>query len=199
MLDRRLAAGLVLLLLSPTVLSAQRRSKDRDTKPNWDNVTKRDAEPTILTRKEVEAMDPVRELLARKKDLKLTEEQAAKLKAMDDSGKVRDVALFETMDSLRKEMRPAANGGQSDDMARLRRQVVQREFAATVVKIRANYDAALQAAIPLLDETQRPKADELIAKQKEEADELVREKLGGRGGGGQRPEGGAPSRRPPTL
>jgi Spy/CpxP family protein refolding chaperone len=189
MIDRRLAAGLLVLLLVPSALTAQRRSKERDTKPNWDNVTKRDAEPTILTRKEVEAMDPVRELLARRKDLKLTDEQSAKLKAMDDSGRVRDVALFETMDSLRKELRPAANAGQSDDMARLRRQVVQREFAATVVKIRANYHAALEAALPVLDETQRPKADALLAKQQAESDEIVLEKLGGRGGGG-------PPRRP---
>jgi hypothetical protein len=196
MLDRRLIAGL-LLLLAPTVADAQRRVRGApDAK--WDDITKRDAEPTILTRKEVEAMDPVRELLARRKDLKLSEEQAAKLKAMDDSGKVRDLALFETMDSLRKEMRPAA-GGQADDMARLRRQVVQREFAATVVKIRENYDTALQAAIPMLDETQRPKADALLAKQKEESDEIVREKLGGRGAGGPRPEGAAPARRPPTA
>jgi hypothetical protein len=195
MLHRRLVAGLVVLLLAPTALSAQRKSRGTDA--NWDDITKRDAEPTILTRKEVEAMDPVRELLARKKDLKLTDEQAARLRAIDDSGKVRDLPLFHTMDSLRKEMRPAASGGQSDDMARLRRQVVQREFAATVVKIRANYAAAVQAALPVLDESQRPKADELLAKQTQEADEIVREKLGGRGAGGPRPEGGAPGRRPP--
>jgi hypothetical protein len=191
MFDRRLAAGLLLLLV-PAIAEGQRR-RDRGTDANWDDITKRDAEPTVLTRKEVEAMDPVKKLLASRKDLKLTDTQFAQLKAMDDSGKGRDEGLLNSMDSLRKEMRPAGQSGQSDDMARLRRQVVQREFAATVVRIRANYDAAAAVALPALDETQRAKAEELLAKQKQEADELVREKLGGRGPGGP---GGGP-RRPP--
>lgn len=185
MIDRRmLATGLVLLLV-PLVGDAQRRQRGDPVK--WDKVTET-AAPTVLTVKEVEAMDPVRHLIAKRRDLKLTDAQVARLKAMDDSANVRDAALIAAMDSLRREMRPK---GQMDDMQRLRLQVVRREFAATVVKIRENYAAAAAAALPELEEPQRPAAEALLAKQKDVADKVVEEKLGGAGGGG-----GAPSRRP---
>jgi hypothetical protein len=185
MLDRRMLATGLLLLLLPAVLDAQ-RTRRRGGDANWDEITKT-ATPTVLTVKEVEAMDPIRHLIAKRKDLKLSDAQFAQLKAMDDSGKARDAALLATMDSLRREMRPQ---GQMDDIQRLRLQVVRREFTATVVRIRANYDADAAAVLPALEESQRPAAEALLAKQKAEADKVVEEKLGGR------PGGGAATRRP---
>lgn len=184
MLYRRLLPAGLLFLLVPAVLDAQRGSR-RGTDANWDEITKT-AAPTVLTVKEVEAMDPVRHLVAKRKDLKLTEAQLAQLKAMEDSAKARDAALLSALDSLRREMRPQ---GQMDDMQRLRLQVVRREFAATVERIRANYDASGAAALTALDEPQRGPAEALLAKQRTEADEVVREKLGGGAGGARRPPG----------
>ena len=182
MLDRRiLTTGLVLLLV-PSILDAQ-RTRRRGDDANWDKITDT-AAPTVLTVKEVEAMDPIRHLIAKRRDLKLTDAQFAQLKAMDDSGKARDASLLAAMDSLRREMRPQ---GQMDDMQRLRLQVVRREFSATVVKIRANYDADAAAALPTFEESQRAAAEALLAKQKSEADKVIEEKLGGRAGGGSAP------------
>ena len=185
MLDRRTLATALVLLLVPAILDAQ-RTRRRGDDANWDKITAT-AAPTVLTVKEVEAMDPIRHLVAKRRDLKLTDAQLAQLKAMDDSSRARDAVLLAAMDSLRREMRPQ---GQMDDMQRLRLQVVRNEFSATVVKIRANYDADAAAALPALEESQRAAAEALLAKQKAEADKVVQEKLGGRGGGS------APSRRP---
>lgn len=189
---RLFAAGLVLLLV-PSLLDAQRRR--RGDPANWDQITKQDAEPTVLSLKEVEAMDPVRLLVAKRKDLKLTEDQFAQLKAMEAKGKARDAELLATMDSLRKEMKPQ---GAMDDMQRLRLQVVRRSFAETFAKIRANYDAAAAEALPVCDESQRAAAEALLAKQKAEAEEVIEEKLGSARGprGPAAGPGGGPPRRP---
>src|SRR5688572_30447985 len=170
MIDRRLVTGLVLLLVAPSIAGAQRgRGNDRGTRaPDWDKLSK--GEPTTLvSKKDLEAMDPVRYLIAKRKDLKLTDEQVAKLKEMDEAAKARDAAHFQALDSLRKEMK----SGQVDDVQRLRNQVVRREFAATVAKVRANYEMSAKEVVPVLEETQRPTAEELLAKQKAEADEVV--------------------------
>ncbi len=194
---RRIAFALVLLSL-PAIATAQRggssaRGGDgRGTKsPNWDELA-RGVPTTLVSRKDLEAMDPVRHLIDNKKDLKFSEAQLAQLKSLLDQSKTRDESLFESMDSLRKEMKPK---GTVDDVERLRQQAVRREFAATVAKVRANYDVAAKEVLPTLDEAQRPTAAELLAKQKEEADELVMKQLGGGPRGGSRPGGGGT--RPP--
>lgn len=178
MRHRRLIAGLLIVASLPTLALAQRGGggsrRDRGTDANWDEITRREP-TTILSVREVEAMDPLRHLMAKRKDLKLTDAQVAQLKALDDSGKVRDEPLLKQLDSLRREMRPS---GPVDDVQRLRLQVVRRNFAETVERIRANYDAAAAAALPTLEEAQRAQATELLAKQKAEADKVVAEKLG---------------------
>ncbi len=192
MLRSRILAGLLLLAAIPTLAAAQRGNsrRDRGTDANWDEITRR-APTTILSVREVEAMDPLRHLLAKRKDLKLTDAQFAQLKAMDDSAQVRDEPLLKQLDSLRREMRPA---GQMDDVQRLRLQVVRRNFAETVERVRENYDAVAAAALPALDEAQRTQAAELLAKQKAEADKVVAEKLGS----GRGPAGGGGGARPPS-
>jgi hypothetical protein len=59
----------------------------------------------------------------------------------------------------------------------------RRTVMTVVTTIRTNYDASLGQALPLLDEGQRTKANELLDKQRKEAEEMLRDKLGDRGRG----------------
>jgi hypothetical protein len=61
-----------------------------------------------------------------------------------------------------------------------------------VKDIRSNYDASLTQALPVLDESQRSTADGLIQKLNEEAEKMLREKMG-RGGASGGAEGGSPA------
>jgi hypothetical protein len=55
----------------------------------------------------------------------------------------------------------------------------RRGLAAVVATIRGNFESSATDAMAILDETQKKTAADLLTKQKEEADDLVRERLGG--------------------
>jgi hypothetical protein len=172
---------LVLLVVLPAIASAQRQrgSFGRDAEPNWDELSKGSG-ALQLSNKDVENISPLKLLIDKRKDLKLTDDQLAKLKDIDGKLKEQNVSLFKALDSLRKETRPS-NRPSDDDRTRI--MSARREVTGVVKDIRANYDASLTQALPLLDESQKATADGLLQKQNEEAEKLLREKMGGRGGG----------------
>ena len=55
----------------------------------------------------------------------------------------------------------------------------RRRFTEVVTGIRIQYDGAATDAVALLDESQKKQATDLIQKQHAEADDMVRDKLGG--------------------
>ena len=57
----------------------------------------------------------------------------------------------------------------------------RRQFTQIVSGIRVQYDAAATDAASVLDETQQKQATELFQKQRAEADDMIRSKLGGPG------------------
>lgn len=190
---RPLLVAAVVLALLPLGVQAQKRGT---APPDWDKMGKSSSATTaqLLTRKEVEEMEPVGLLVDKRKDLKLNEAQFASLKAMEAEGKVRDASLYEAMDSLRKELRGAGAGG---DDARQRMAAAREEFAKVVGRIRANFAADATTAVAALDESQRAAATTLLEKQRAEAEETLEKKM--RGPAARRPAAppaGAGGRRP---
>ena len=56
----------------------------------------------------------------------------------------------------------------------------RRGIGAVVGTIRGNYESSAKDAMAILDESQQKTATDLLTKQKEEAEDMIREKLGGR-------------------
>jgi hypothetical protein len=130
-----------------------------------------------LSNKDVENISPLRLLIDKRKDLKLTDDQLAKLKDRDDKLKESMKPSFGALDSLRRIATPAGRKPDEGDQARM--MDTRRRFTEVITGIRVQYDGAATDAVALLDETQQKQAKDLIEKQRAEADEMVRSKLGG--------------------
>lgn len=185
-----IGAGLLLAILAQS--AAGQKSKMGTTSPDWDKVGKSSspAGPQMLSKKDMEEMSPIKRLMEKKKDLKLTDAQVTKLKEMETAGNGRDASLYEAMDSLRKEMRPSGGGGGGGDDQRVKMFSAREAFTKAVTDLRAHYASDGTASLEVLDESQRPAAKDLLEKQAKDSDKVVEEKMrAGRPGG--RPNGGA--------
>ena len=166
------------LLLFPTIASAQRGggSFGRDPGANYGGPG---AIPGLqLSNGDVEDMSPIKLLIDKHKDLKLSDEKLKGIKDLETKLKEKVKPSFKALDSLRREMRPRV----SDD-DRSRTASARSSVMSVVAAIRESYDEAYKEALPLLDESQRQMANDLVQKQKADADETVNAKVSGRGGG----------------
>jgi hypothetical protein len=189
------------LLLIPSVMMAQGKKKmgAGDKGPEWDKVAKDASMGLKLSNRDVESTSPVKLLMDKKKDLKLSDDVVKQLKDIDAKDKEKNKDLYKQLDSLRGETKPS--GVDMNDADRIRAQLAMSVVATVVKDIRANYDASLKTAMPLLDDTQKAAAKEMLDKQAKESDAMLREKMGGRGGRGgddEAPAGGRGGRRPPA-
>ena len=179
MVNRKLF--LAALVLLPSIATAQRGGggggKTRgDVKENWNDVRKGDA-GLKLSNKDVEETNPVGMLLEKRGDLKLTDAQTGQMKDLDKKAAEKNESLFKALDSLRVEMKPPARPS-DDDAARM---INNRAGLRTVLEsIRGNYDEALNASLALFDESQKKTAADLLRKHNDEAEAMMREKVGGR-------------------
>jgi hypothetical protein len=171
------------LLLVPTFAEAQRRSKTRgDKEANWDEIQKVSAPPIKLSKNDLENFSAVRVIVDKRKDLKLSDDQVKQFKDLGKQEEGVNEVLFVRVDSLKMAMRPRA--GEDSLQERARTSLARQELMTVVNQIRTNYDSTFQVALPLLDETQKKTACELVEKERESAEEDLRSKLGSRGGGG---------------
>ena len=175
---------LVSLLLIPASLYAQRGSGGSgsrrvrgDPTADWNAVLGANSGGIKLSNRDVENISPLKLLIDKRKDLKLTDDQLNRLKELDASLKEKNKDSFKALDSLRRMGQPPAHDPNDEDRARMSN--ARRLVGAAVQTIRENYDAALAEALPAFDESQRKSAAELLEKQKKEADEMLRDKLGG--------------------
>jgi len=132
-----------------------------------------------LSNRDVENISPLKLLIDKRKDLQLMDDQIAKLKELDGKLREKNQDSFKALDSLRRAAQPPAHDPNDDDRARM--MSARRAAAATVATIRETYDAALKEAMPLLNDGQQKAAADLLDKQRSEAEQMLREKLGGRG------------------
>jgi hypothetical protein len=177
--------ALLSLVLVPTVALAQRggggggSSRVRgEPKADWNSVENAN-KGVKLSKGDLENTSPVKLLLDKKKDLKLSDDQVNKLKELE--GKVKDAnePSFKALDSLKRLAQPPLHSGEPKDDERDRMMNARRGLSAVVGTIRGNYESSATDAMAILDETQRKMATDLLMKQKEEADDMIRDKMGG--------------------
>ena len=184
MLIRPLAVAAILLV--PTLAEAQRTNRGSKLYGDWNKTdTAMGRAAPSYKKADVEKFSSVLLLVDKKKDLKLTDEQVAKFKDLGKAEDASNAQLYAKMDSVRLAIR--RRPGEDGDSERARMSLARQDLFAVIQQIRSNYDSTYKAqCLPILDETQRKTAEGLILKQQGEAEEDLRSKLGG-GGGGRRP------------
>jgi chromosome segregation ATPase len=141
-----------------------------------------------LSNGDVEEMSPIKRLIDKKKDLKLTDAQVKQFKDLESEMKQRNEHLFKQLDSLRKDMTPSGSGA-------FERIANDRQAVEDVVgNIRLSYNETLKRATEQLDDPQKQKAAELIQQLNDDADKTLKDKLEGRAGRGD--DGGRRGRPP---
>jgi hypothetical protein len=185
MMRRILLASLVLI---PSVAVAQRGGRTQADKKTDLFDKKDDAAtpkgPTLRVR-DVEDQSPLKLLIDKRKDLKLSDAQVSQLKSAEDKLKEKNAPLMQAVDSLVHEMRFAA--ASQADQARERGRNARAGLMETLQTVNANYDASAKEALATLDAEQQAKANEMIEKQRREGEKTIRERMSSGGGDGYRP------------
>ena len=177
--------SILILCAIPTIVAAQRSggsgSSDRfgggkaGREADWDRINSENAGGLQLSNKDLENLSPIKLLVDKRKDLKLTDDQQKQLKAMEGPLKEKNQSLLKMLDSLRGEVKRAQYAQDARPVS------TRAEVVRVVTEIGENYAAALKDAMTIFDDTQRASATELAKKQTEDADKMIREKLGGAG------------------
>ncbi|MEP6494226.1 MAG: hypothetical protein ABJF01_16205 [bacterium] len=170
----RRSLALAALLLAPSLAVAQRTQATKRTDlMSKDDIPKA---PAIRVR-DIEDQSPLRLLIDKRKDLALTDAQLSQIKDADGKLKEKNAPLYKAVDSLVRELRPPSGTPSADDNSRMRN--ARLGLSEVIADVRTNYDASAKDAIALLTPDQQPKANDLVAKQREECDKMLRDKLGG--------------------
>jgi hypothetical protein len=173
---RRSVLFAALVLLPVGAASAQRArsaaTKHDDAKYADDEMAKG---PAIRGR-DLEDLNPAKLFLDKKKDLKLSDAQVEALKKSESEVKEKNQALYKAIDSLARAMKPPMNPN-AESQARLRD--ARRDLDQTIGTIRSSYDATSASIMDGFEADQKAKATELLAKQKEDADKKIRDKMRG--------------------
>jgi hypothetical protein len=177
------SVAVLALVAVPAVAAAQRSrgSFGGEKEADWKAIggDKAGGSGIQLSNGDVEKISPVRLLVDKRKDLKLTDDQLKRIKDLEEQLKGKNQPAFRALDSLRKESKASAKPSDED---RSRMMGARRGVMTVLGDIRANYEASLKEALALLDESQQKTANELVQKQSQEAEEMLKDKLGGRGG-----------------
>jgi hypothetical protein len=149
--------------------------------------------PPNPSAEDVEKQDPVKLLLDKKKKLKLDKTQIAQLATLGASLKQQNSAYYLRVDSLHKTFKVPSSGGftrsSGSDGDRAGMMENRQLFIETLTQVRQNNKTARDSAIVLLKDPQKNKAYDMLEKQLEESDKLMRGPggEGGMGGGRRRP------------
>ncbi|MDB4875713.1 MAG: hypothetical protein JWM41_2159 [Gemmatimonadetes bacterium] len=175
-MSRRLL--LVALLVLPSLAAGQRGGGTRSQADKRTELFGKDSMPKgpSLRARDLEDQSPLKLLIDKRKDLKLTDAQLSTLKDAEPKLKETDAPLLKAVDSLVHELRPSGNSS-AEERTRLRDARVS--LMTVLVAIRTSYDEAGKAAITSLDADQQSKAKDLLAKQQQETEKLLSERMGG--------------------
>ena len=177
--------ALLSLVLVPTVALAQRGGGGGgrvrgDPKADWNSVENANKGPKI-SKGDLENVSPIKLLIDKKKDLKLSDDQVNKLKDLEGKLKETNEPSFKALDSLKRMAQPPLHSGAPKDDERDRMMAARRGLGAVIATIRGNFETSANDAMAILDDTQKKTATDLLTKQKEEAEDMVRDRMGGRG------------------
>ena len=170
---RRLLIATV-LVTAPSVLFAQRSGRTQADKKT-DLMDKQEMPKGVDIRvRDLEDQSPLRLLIDKRKDLKITDPQLSQLKDADAKLKEKNAPLYKSADSLIRATRLTSD---APDRDKARARSARGDLMDVIKSVGENYDAARKDAVALLDAEQQPKANELLDKQKEEAEKFMRERL----------------------
>ena len=145
--------------------------------------------PPNPSAKDVEKEDPIRLLLDKHKKLKLDQTQIARLNTLGASLEAENGPYYSRVDSLHGTFKAPSGGynrstGSGGDRTGM---MANRELLfETLTQLRTNNKTARDSALALLEEPQKKKAYDMLEKQLEEGDKLIREPGHGAGMGGGR-------------
>jgi hypothetical protein len=179
---------LAAFLALPAIATAQRSrtASDRRTELfDKDSASSRQA-PMVRSR-DLEDMSPIKLMIDKRKDLKLTDAQLGQLKDNESKLKDKNAPLLKAVDSLVRDLRWTGGSRAPSDEERARMRDARVGLISSVGEIRANYDASAKDVLATFDAEQQAKANDLLAKQKQDAEKYLQERLnGGERRGGDR-------------
>lgn len=171
-----IATLLALPLSLSTIAAAQRTRTQSDRRTEMFDKDSSKQSPALRVR-DIEDQSPIKLLIDKRKDLKLSDAQLGQLKDSEGKLKEKNEPLLKAVDSLARELRYAA--GSPSEESRTRARNARMGLLNTVGEIRSNYDASAKEALATFDADQQTKANELIDKLKQETDKLIRERVAG--------------------
>jgi len=151
--------------------------------------------PPNPSAKDVEKHDPVKLLLDKHKKLKLDKTQIGELRTLGTSLTAQNAPYYQRVDSLHDTFKPPSfgEGRRSSGSEEGRSGMMENRqlLYETLTQIRSNNKTARDSAIVLLKEPQKKKAYDMLEKQLEDSDKLMRGagRQGGMGGGRRSPPG----------
>lgn len=169
---------LATLAVLPSLAAAQRGggARTQADKP-VDMFSKEDEQsmrPTLRLG-DLEDQSPLKLLIDKHKDLKLTDAQLADFKTRESTLKDKSVPTLKLADSLINQLHSSS----SSDDARAKARFTASALGHVIESLRATYDSAGTDAVAALDAAQQPKAKELLDKQKEDGTKMLQKKMGG--------------------
>lgn len=176
---RRYSVALIALFLVPTLAHAQRKMRG-EPEANWNQIDKSVQANIRISKSDLEKLSAIRTVVDKKKDLKLTAEQLAKIEELTKQEAAVMEPHFKLVDSLKLAAR--WRQGQDSTQERARTQLARQELVSVVRQIRSTYDSTFQFALPVLDETQQKAVAEHVQKERADADQDIQKALGGRAG-----------------
>lgn len=171
------------LLVLPSIATGQRTRTQSDRHTDLFEKSNLPKGPLLRTR-DIEEQSPLKLLIDKRKDLRLSDAQLSQLKERAGKLDEKNAPLLKMTDSLVRELRSVEAAPSTDDQSRI--QFLRMALTKVLGEIRTNYDAAAKEALATLEADQQPKATEMLDKQKQDAEKFINERLGG----GQR-RGGA--------
>ena len=171
---------LAAFLAIPSFVSAQRTRTASDRRTDlFDKDSSAAKQGPAVRARDIEDMSPIKLIIDKRKDLKLTDAQLAQLKDSDGKLKERNAPLLKAIDSLVRDLRWTGGTRSPSDEDRARMRNARMGLMTTVGEIRSNYDASAKDALTTLDAEQQSKANELLEKQKQDAEKYLQERLNG--------------------
>ena len=162
------------LLVAPTVLLAQRGGRTQADK-RTELMDKSEIPKGLDIRvRDLEDQSPLHLLIDKRKDLNLTDAQLSQLKDAEEKLKEKNAPLYKSADSLIRATRLTSTSSDGD---KSRAQSARNTMMEVIKTLNESYDGARKDAVALLDAQQQPKANELLDKQKEEAEKFFRDRM----------------------
>lgn len=165
------------LFVLPTVATAQRGGSRTQSDRHTDLFDKSNLpKGPLLRTRDIEEQSPLKLLIDKRKDLKLSDAQLSQLKESEGKLNEKNAPLLKMTDSLVRELRSVEAAPSDDNQSHIG--LLRMALTNVLGGIRINYDAAAKDALATLDADQQPKATEMLDRQKQDAEKFINERLG---------------------